>query len=230
MTFYLKVLLIFLLFTNFLNSYTIKFPTLDINEMKFKQLNSYSLKDFKISRKIKYFEIISFTTKEYIGKDFELKEPFTYDILLKVGTLENEELANKSRKILANIIIKENYFWKIQEYPSLKYKYTLLNYYEKRDSRMKAIENQEEIKKILKKIDTEAELLLWIKVINRGNSNPYSYKYINKEYRVRFFEITDNGCHIKEYFEYFNKKGVMSKSKLIKDENIEGCKTWSNNL
>ncbi len=223
MTHYIKLSFLLLLFTNLLSAYSVNFPTLDRNELKFKPLNNYTFNDFKLSRKIRYLELISFRTKDYTGRDFKLQEPFKYDTLLSVGALKSKELAHKAREILGNLIVKENYFWKWQEYPTLKYRYILLNYYEKRDARMKAIENKREILDILKRIDTEAELLLWVKAINRANSKPYSYKYSNRVYRVRFFEVSENGCHIKEYFEYFNKKGALLKTKLIKDENIKGC-------
>ena len=224
-----KLKFLLLVTTTFLFSYEIKFPNLDINEFRFKPLNTYKFEDFKIKKSIKYFELMSFKTKEYTGYRFELEEPFSYNLLLSVGDIPKSKEVEQSREILAKLILNTNYFWKWQEYPSLKYRYILFNFFEKRDRRMKAIENKEELKKILRKIDTPAELLIWIKANKFYNSNPYSYLKIGSKYRVRFFDVTKNGCHIKEYFEFYNKDGDLIASKLLRNEDIKGCNSSENN-
>jgi len=219
----MKFIISLIIFSIYLFSFEIKFPTLSTNELKFKELSSYSMQDFKLNRSITYLEVISFETEPYTGNDFKLKEPFTYKTLLSIGVPTNSNLAEKSRKFLANIIIKENYFWKWQEYPKLNYRFNIVNFYEKRDNRMKAYENQEEIREALRRIDTEAELLLWAKLTSSPNLKPYSYLKMGKLYRVRFFNVSKDGCHIKELFKFYKNDGSITGDKLIRDEAIKNC-------
>jgi len=176
------------------------YPKLDKGEKKFKTTlpYKYRLKDFKFKWNVTFFTIVTFVKKSKVLK---------YSNLSTLYKTDNRVFSQKERK---DITYLANLFRKRKNYPIKNYdNYQVIIYIDNK-GKMYAIENFKELKSMFGKIDTPAELKVWID-LKYKHFNEYSYKYIQGLWRVRFSEFNLGNCSYKEYFRYYNKDGKYIK-------------------
>ena len=212
----------------FLNAQTVTLmhkpvPKLDKGEKKFKNWKSYGWKDFHLGWKVTYFDVVSFNTLPSEGKHFNLsKDKASFEEILHAGNL-TKKLNEKSVQYLAKAILKPEYFWKFPQPLLNDYTFYSLRFIDAKDGKLKAIETPKEVQQLLGTIDTEAELLLWIMVSDHPRRPSYSYKKIDKGYRVRFLDSDMGECYFREYFRYYDETGKVLKEKTLREIHVKGC-------
>ena len=196
---------------------------LDRGEKMFHQIPAYTIKDFHFAWDIGYLEFFVFDAESSDGKKFKI-DPKTTTLrsMMRVGKLKETNKTEKDHKWLMHAILKQDYFWKTMLLPpGAVYGFSTLHF-TKGDNSLKAIETKEEILQMLGKIDTEAEVRLWLSVLDLPA--PYSYKKTKEGYRVRFADNNPFSCYYEEYFIYINaKNGARSKEKWLKNVSIKNC-------
>lgn len=193
---------------------------LDKGEKKFRQVKSYTLKDFHFNWSIIYMDIVSFHTNESDGKHFTLPERVTFYTSLKVG--QTDKFIYRRQAWLAKAISKPDYFWKKQMHPSSIYVFASMRFLEEGDRRFKAITEIQDIRDMFGRIDTEAELRVWIMATDQYAIGIHSYKKTARGYRVRF-KAKGLGCHYREYFDYYDQQGKLLRTKVLKSYRIKKC-------
>jgi len=193
---------------------------LDKDEKRFKVLNTYTLKDFHFNWDITYMDIVNFDTENSNGIHFSLLSKVRFYTRLKVG--KTLSFPQRKQLWLAKAILKKHYFWKEPLLPSSMYNFTSLRFLEKGDQHFKAITELKDIRDMFGEIDTEAELHVWIEATMHHAMGIYSYKKTAKGYRVRFAS-TSLGCQYSEYFNYYDKRGKLLKTKKLKSYRVKGC-------
>ena len=196
---------------------------LEKDEKVFHQLSTYTLKDFHFAWDIDYLELFVFDAESSDGKNFKIDDKTTaLQSLMRIGELNETRKTQKSHSWLRHAILKQDYFWKTMLLPpGVGYGFSTLHFTEG-DNRLKAIETKEEILQMLGKIDTEAELRLWLSVLNLYH--PYSYKKIKNGYRIRFAGENPFTCNYEEYFISINaKNGARSQIKWIRNKPVKNC-------
>ena len=198
-------------------------PKLEKDEKRFKRVESYRWKDFHLGWKVSYFDMVSFNTLPSEGKRFHLPEgKASFDKILHAGKL-TKKLNEKSVQYLAKAILKPKYFWKFPQPLLNDYTFYSLRFIDANDGKLKAIETLKEVQQFLGKIDTEAELLLWIMASDHPRRVSYSYKKAGKTYRVRFFDSDMGQCYFHEYFRYYDENGKVLKKKKLREVQVKGC-------
>lgn len=211
----------------FLNAQTIEMnykpiPKLSKDEKRFKDFTLYKWKDFHLGWKVKYFDVVSFSTKAFSdGKHFKLHKDMNLTEVFHIG--KKRKIFDKTfAKSLAKVIMKPDYFWK-QGVPLIFcYNFYSLRFIDANDGILKAIETLDEVRQFLGKIDTEAEFNLWI-MASEKYKKAYSYKKIDKTYRVRFFNSDDGECYFNEYFYFYDENGKVIKKQNIREVHIKRC-------
>lgn len=198
-------------------------PKLSKGEKKFKPWASYGWKSFHLGWQVSYFDLVSFNTLPYDRKEFKLPKGEAYFLTLFNEGKAKKELNKRSTQYLAKAILKSNYFWKYQQPLINDYMFYSLRFIDAKDGRLKAIETLDEVRHFLGKIDTPAELKMWIMASDHPLRASYSYKKIGKLYRVRFFDSDPGECYFHEYFRFYNEKGKVVKKKTIREVHVKGC-------
>ena len=198
-------------------------PKLSKEEKKFKPLKSYGWKNFRLGWQVSYFDLVSFTTLPSEGKQFKLpKGKASFETLFHAGKV-TKKLNERSMQYLAKAILKPAYFWKFPQPLLNDYTFYSLRFIDAKDGKFKAIETLDEVRHFLGKIDTEAELKLWIMASDHPFRESYSYKKIGKAYRVRFFDSDLGQCYFHEYFRFYDEKGKVLEEKTIRNVHVKGC-------
>jgi len=196
---------------------------LDRGEKVFHQMPAYTIKDFHFAWDIGYLEFFVFDAESSDGKKFKI-DPKTTTLrsMMRVGKIKETNKTEKDHKWLMHAILKQDYFWKTMLLPpGAVYGFSTLHF-TKGDNHLKAIETKEEILQMLGKIDTEAEVRLWLSVLDLPT--PYSYKKTKNGYRIRFAGENPFTCNYEEYFISINSQnGVQSKIKWLKKNPIKNC-------
>ena len=88
---------------------------------------------------------------------------------------------------------------------------------------MFSVDDKKDLLKVLGKIDTPAELLLWANAVDSSEfTKPYSYKKTKNGYRVREFYFIMQSCNFVDRFIYFNQNGkILKETKKI--THIKNC-------
>ncbi len=193
---------------------------LDKGEKRFRQIKSYTLKDFHFNWPVTYLDIVNFQTEASDGKHFSLPKKVTFFTRLKVG--KAEKFTYKKQLWLAKAILKPDYFWKQPMHPYSAYGVTSMRFLEKEDRRFKAITELQDIKDMFGTIDTEAELRLWIMAADQYAIGTYSYQKIAQGYRVRF-RASGLDCSYREYFNYYDSQGKLFKIQKLQSYRIKDC-------
>jgi len=212
---------------NFLNIIilTILFTlSISAQEYKFKPLNQYKLSDFNLSWDITYMEIVRFNTKRSDGKKFEIRKDVNFFYDFQSGKLNmSKEKHRKNLLWLAHALLKPEYFWKRAIPPLWVYDFTLLCFLEKGDSRYKAISNRQDILDMFGKIDTQAELLVWLKATHNSFLELLNgYSKTKTGYKVHF-EGDTRFCEHLKYYEYYNFAGKLLQKTKIERIPIKDC-------
>ena len=193
---------------------------LEKGEKKFREIKAYTLKDFHFNWYITYMDIVNFHTNESDGKDFTLPSNVKFHNRIKVGKAVS--FSYRKQLWLAKAIMKPGYFWKSLMSPSAFYSFTSMRFLEKGDKRFKAITELKDIQDMFGEIDTEAELRIWIMATEPYAIGIYSYKRTSEGYRVRF-SAAGLGCDYREYFNYYDKRGKLLKTKQLKSYRVKNC-------
>ncbi len=218
-----KILLIVMLFSSLLfgaeNSVTV-----ENGEKQFKPLESYTMSDFRFAKPIVYMDIAWFTTKPFSdGKHFELHKNYTFHTILKVGKLTiSEKMKRYSFDYLAHAILNKEYFWKKATPLLWDYTFTTLRFIEQGDPRLKAITEPQDIIDLFGKIDTPAELHIWLKVMYQNLEFLRGWKKVDNLYRIHFKGL-NNFCIYDEHFDYFDKYGKKVKTETIQKYHKKDC-------
>ncbi len=198
------------------------FPTIKLEkgEKRFKPLKSYTMKAFHFARPMVYVDVAQYDVSREMG----LKQPGVYRYIMQLGKLPSKKESQKSFIWLSKTLLKPDYFWQ-ETIPLLgEHIFTTLRFVEVGDKRFKAVESLQDIKELLGSIDTPAELHLWLYASERSGYEPYSYKKIDKLYRVRFRTSPNTlGCLYEERFHYYNSRGDRVKNKRLKLFTIPNC-------
>jgi len=198
-------------------------PKLSKGEKKFKPWSSYGWKSFHLGWQVSYFDLVSFSTLPYDGKELELPDGKAYFLtLFQAGKLK-KKLNERSMQYLAKAILKTEYFWKYLQPLINDYTFYSLRFIDAKDGKFKAIETLDEVRHFLGEIDTEAELKLWIMASDHPLRASYSYKKIGKAYRVRFFDSDLGQCYFHEYFRFYDENGKILSEKTIREVDVKGC-------
>ena len=159
-----------------------------------------------------------------VTKDLKLVKPGKFRYRMKIGTVPQGKNSQKSFIWLSKAILSRAYFLKIQHPLVEDYTFTSLRYMVKNDKRFKAVDTLQDIKDLLGKIDSEADLHLWLYASENPWVEAYSYKKVGKLYRVRFRTAPGSlGCNYMEEFRYYNSDGERVKNKKIKTFTIKDC-------
>ena len=189
-------------------------------------LSSHRLNDFHFSKPVVYMDIVNFQTAPSDGKSFKLSKNYTFYSKMKVGKLTISE-ARKKRAFdyLAHAILKRDYFWKNALPPASVYGFTTLRFMEARDQRLKAITEPQDILDLFGPIDTIAELQVWLEAMYASTEpvEPYSWKRVDRLYRIRYRGVNPFTCEYREYFLFFNELGKKVKTEKIKHYRKKGC-------
>lgn len=198
-------------------------PKLSKGEKKFKKWASYGWKSFHLGWQVKYFDLVSFDTLPYEGEQFRFPNgQASLETIFHTGNVK-KRLSERSMQYLANAILKSSYFWKFPQPLFGDYKFYSLRFIDTKDEKLKAIETLEEVRHFLGEIDTEAELKIWILASDHPLRVSYSYKKIDKTYRVRFFDSDLGQCYFHEYFRFYDDKGKVLKEQTIRRIHVKGC-------
>ncbi len=181
-------------------------PKLESGEHLFKKPMEYRFKDFHLRPGIKFLEVVSYEVKSGKRVDYsDLKTVFKTDS----RTFSQKDKNNIT--YLARVMAKKNYFWKYWLHPLPVERYFIVIYIDKY-GKMFSVDDKKDLLKVLGKIDTPAELLLWTKAVDSSEfTKPYSYKKTKNGYRVREFYFIMQSCNFVDRFIYFNQNGKILK-------------------
>jgi len=218
-----KVIYLFLMVVSldcFAISETVDYiPKLQKGEERFaNNKRMYGWNDFHPAWKIRYFDVVRFSTVPLINDDsLELpKPPIHFEMIYQVGRLPEGGFHQKDTEYLARAVTTSGYFWKYQVMLLLSYTIYSLRFIDADDGRLKAIETLDEVRQFLGRIDTPAELSLWLLASEPPYRKPYSYIRKNKLFRVRFWDDDIFTCTYHEYFKYYDEEGKVVKFEEIK--------------
>ena len=191
-------------------------PMLDKGEKRFKASTNFRLKDFNFTKKITYFDVVSYCLVPNKKTKLTPCEQ-TYDsIICRADPSTYATLTKKQKKGLVwlkTAIAKKDYFWKEHNVPDISYTYTSLRFIDE-TSRVKAIETLKDIRDIMGSIDTPSEMYLWLNAKGK-HYYAYSHKKVGKLLRIRFYKDDYAKCLDIEYFIYYDEKGNEVKRKKI---------------
>jgi len=203
-------------------------PVLDKGEKRFKASKDFRLKDFNFTKKITYFDVVSYCL---IPNDKETKlTPCeqSYDfVICRANPSSYKKLSKEQKrglKFLKTAIAKKDYFWKAYNVPDISYTYTSLRFIDE-TSRVKAIETLKDLRDIIGKIDTPSEIYLWLNAKEK-HYYAYSHKKVGKLHRIRFYKDDYTKCLDIEYFIYYDEKGnEVKRKKIISKPYLNPCPT-----
>ena len=192
-------------------------PKLEPGEHLFKKPLQYRFKDFRLHPDINFLEVVSYEVKS--GKRVD------YNDLKTVFKTDSRTFSQKDKNnitYLARVMAKENYFWKYWLYPLPVVRYFIVIYIDKY-GKMFSVDDKKDLLKVLGKIDTPAELLLWTMAVDNSElTHQYSYKKTKNGYRVREFYFIMQSCNFVDRFIYFNQNGKILKE-TKKFTHIKNC-------
>lgn len=193
---------------------------LERGEKRFKPLKAYKMDDFHFAHPLVYMDVAEYD----VSKNMKLMNEGKYRYIMKIGQVPSGTNSQKNFILLSNALLKSYYFWKETRPLIGDHIFTTLRFVEQGDNRFKAVELLQDIKELLGKIDTPAELHLWIYASERVGYQPYSYKKSGKLYRVRFRTVPNTlGCVYEEWFYYYNSNGNRVKNRRLKHFTIQNC-------
>jgi hypothetical protein len=185
-------------------------PHLSKGEVKFPKTLKTKVSNLNLHWKnINYLELVTFK-KPFDKNQVEYK-------MIKSIFKSNTKLysASDKRKILylCNLLSKrKNYNLRVSGFGFEQF--WVVIFLNKR-GRMFAIESKKELKEMLGRIDNSSKLFLWLNAIGESDG-AYSFKKIERLWRVRFSFRDLNGCRYYEGFKYYNQNGDLIKSKTLK--------------
>jgi hypothetical protein len=197
-------------------------PKLEKGEKQFKESSKYQLHDFHFAWDIAYFEVLWYDVDMDKKHIYRLREKVDLHTIFQSSSKHFSSLEQKQRRWLAGAIVKPSYFWQSEQPPYPFYSFKILIFKEKKGN-LKAIESRKEIGQMLGKIDTEAELLLWLHSASLNLERPFSYKKIGNLFRVRYANLFMPTCDYHEYFKYYDTEGILQKTEEIKRFHDKTC-------
>ena len=202
------------------------FSVADAIELKkFKPLKECTLSDYNFDWDIRYFEIVSFSSKPSDGKHFELNNKAGFLSIAKYGI----EVPPKKRDIALNYIskalMKSDYFWKVPMPPIFFYNFYTILFLKKADPHFQAVSELKDVKDMLGDIDTPQELYLWLYIRDDIYSfrDIEGYKKTKNGYRVYYKGINPFTCIYKEYYKEYDKNGYLLHSDTLKEYREKDC-------
>lgn len=194
-------------------------PKLDKGEKRF-SIGSEPLV-YHMAWKVTFLDLLEMETKVYTGKPLQYKESLKevqtrfwsgYPSLSFGDISQNRETMSKNAYTLMNILLKQDYFWKvpvIRDDGKVFYRLTGIIFKDSREH-LKAIETLDDIKEMLGDLDTSDELFLWIYATEKSIKGLYSYKKIGQLYRVRFVYASV------EFFRFYDAQGYVVDTEILR--------------
>lgn len=158
--------------------------TLDTNEVKLKSLSSYSLKDFKLSKKVKYFAIIEYPNG-YYKTDFSIFVDYGQKQTVDMKYLSNAESSlamythGFAGAIDPKLLVVACIVGALPPHKSL-----IAIYYVTAKGDVGTIKDMATLDSFMGEIDTPAKVQLYTLFNNPHEA--YSYKKLSRGYRLRF--------------------------------------------
>lgn len=184
------------------------------NEHLFKEDRVYRMEDFNLTWDIDDFVIYRY---DIFGMDdrvaFKDLKPVFHG-----GKIAYTEKIQHDIEILANMMLKRKEKYFLNKPHGIRDIFHLFIF--RKDGKTYALESFDELKQILGRLDTPAELLLWLRL--KYLSKPDSYLYSHGIWRVRFSYRTNCGYGI--YFEYYDRNGEFINRKEIKSYRKKNCR------
>jgi hypothetical protein len=193
-------------------------PKLQKGEVRFRtDTRSYGWDDFHLAWDVSYFDVVRYSTEPNSdGKTFILPDMLHFETIFQVGKLPEGGLKKQSTSYLAKAVLTPEYFWKYQLPLLFSYTVYTLRFIDAKDGRLKAIETVDEIRQMLGRIDTPAELALWLLATEPAYARPYSFKKDHGLYRVRFLDDEIFSCSYHEYMKFFDAEGRVVRQEEVK--------------
>jgi len=201
-------------------------PVLEKGEKRFKANIDYRLRDFNFAKKIKYFDVISYCLIPKTNERKLVPCEQSYDsVIYRADPSVHKKLSKGQKRGLDRLkmaIVKKGYFWRAYNVPDISYTYTILRFLDE-TSGVKAIETLDDIANMMGKIDTPAEMYLWLYAEGK-HYYAHSYKKVGNLHRVRFAKDDYLKCRDIEYFTYYDEKGDEVKRKeMISNLYLNPC-------
>jgi len=193
-------------------------------ERVFKPLKEYRMSDFNFKWKIRYLEMLSWEAdSENAGECFALERDSRLEFVMRLGERRMNYGLKMERFHILEKLSRKNYFWKTPWPPSSLYGFTGILFVDDTTPHFKAVSSLDDIKDMFGDIDREAELSLWLRASGRGLFLNSSYLETKDGYRVRFKGVNPFTCIYTEYFEYYDKRGKLLETKILKKYRKKGC-------
>jgi len=185
-------------------------PVLEKKEHRFKAMLDYQMKDFHLLRHVRYFDVVRYSTLAgSVSNKSKLPKYPRFETIMKAGVPDSSLLTQTNSDYLAHALLKKDYFWQNRLPWFQSDTVYMLRFIDKADKHLKAIETRAELKSFLGKVDTPAELLLWLLAKESPYVHPYSYQKIKKGYRVRFLDDESCTCTYHTYFKFYDMEGEL---------------------
>jgi len=187
-------------------------PSLQKGEEKFAyDKRRYKWSDFNLGWDVRYFDVVRFSSLPAADDgSFELPQPpVVFETIFQAGRLPQSGLHQRDADYLARTVATSAYFWKHQVMLLLSYTIYSLRFIDAKDGKAKAVETRDEVRHFLGKIDTPAELSLWLLASESPHISAYSYMRTKEGYRVRFLDDDIFSCTYHEYFKYYDAEGKV---------------------
>ena len=193
-------------------------------ERAFKPLKEYRMSDFNFNWKIRYLEMLSWEADSKNGGDgFTVERGSRLEFAMKLGEMRINYGLKMERFHIMEKLSRKSYFWKTPWPPSSLYGFTGILFIDDTTPHFKAVSDLDDIKDMLGDIDSEAELSLWLRASGRGSFHSSSYLQTKDGYRVRFKGTDPFSCIYMEYFEYYDKRGKLLETKILKKYREKDC-------
>jgi len=199
-------------------------PTLDSGETKFKKLSAYNLSDFNFAKHVQYLEIIEYTSNlrqqsrqvKKFAKKVDKRFPVVSKQYYHKGKNSLSQTQKRSLQMLRHeMFIGSDHLAGDSNYGMMRaFVDSRIVQYIDGDGKSHIISTKKELKAVLGKINTPAEVQLWL--LLSGDVAGYSYEKVNDDYRVRwnYIQFTDMAglCYHYTFFRVLDEKGSMGKT------------------
>ena len=181
-------------------------------EHRFRDLLDYTLEDCKLHWLVDAFAVFRYDIVERKKIHFH-----NLQLTFKGGKLIFTPELKRDIEYLANLMLqrKEKYF--LNKPHGIRDIFHLVIF--RKNGKTYALESFDELKSMLGKLNTPAEILLWVHLKNL--STPYSYQYKKGIWRLRYKYRTN--CGYGEYFIYYDSYGNYLREKAIKNYRKKNC-------
>ena len=204
-------------------------PILDSGEVKIKQSSKYHLSDFRFTKQVEYLEVVEYKRHHHylplkakkFAKNVDGRFPAVVERYYPEGKNSLSEAQKKSLQTLRHeMFIGEDHLGRDCSSSMMASFCTRIVQYIDESGKSHIVSTKKELKAVLGRIDTPAEVQLWLTL--SGNRPAYSCKKADDGYRVRwnYIQYTDMAglCYHYTFFRMLDAKGSMGKTFSFKSD------------